>query len=80
MPHSTEVVQGEFSPNGHFVLTVARSDRQVHLWNAATGLPLGDPVGFSDEVNFATFGSDGHSLVAATGNNGGKTGQSSSWT
>ena len=73
------MVIGEFSPDGRTFLTVAAGGKRVYLWDTATGRPAGEPLAQDDEVNFATFGPEGRTVVVATGKEGGKSGGVHFW-
>ena len=47
--HSEAVVSAAFSPDGRPVVT-ASYDKTARLWDAATGKPIGDLVGHTDNL------------------------------
>ncbi len=57
-----------YSPDGRRLLT--GGDRQVRLWDAATGRPLGPSLVHDGPVNFATFSPDGRHVLTGSGSLG----------
>jgi WD40 repeat protein len=58
LPHTDRVESVAFDPKGRLVLTVC-ADNAVHLWNAKTGEPCGQPLKHAKKVLAAAFSPDG---------------------
>jgi WD40 repeat protein len=61
-PHASEVYSVAFSPDGRTILTGSH-DKTARLWEAATGLPAGEPMNHSDEVWSMAFSPDGRTTL-----------------
>ena len=64
--HDDWVASAAFSPDGKRIVT-ASHDKTARLWDAATGLPIGQPLkGHEGAVNSAAFSPDGMRVVTAS--------------
>jgi WD40 repeat protein len=63
--HEKGVWSAAFSPDGRFVAT-ASSDKTAHVWEAATGKPIGEPLRHEEAVNSAAFSPDGRFVATAS--------------
>ena len=61
-PHSQGVLAVAFSPDGRTVLT-GSNDKTARLWDAATGLPIGEPLVHQSLVSAVAFSPDGKTIV-----------------
>jgi serine/threonine protein kinase/WD40 repeat protein len=59
-----------FSPDGKHLLTVGgrRGDKEVRLWDAATGKPVGAPLKHLPKDNWAAFSPDGRRVLVGVEN------------
>ena len=65
MRHEAGVRSASFSPDGTRVVT-GSFDNTVRLWDAATGVPIGQPLRHDDGVRGASFSVDGYRVVTAS--------------
>ncbi|MCP3914205.1 MAG: protein kinase [bacterium] len=63
--HVSPVMWAEFDATGARAVTASR-DGTVHVWDAATGDPIGDPHVHTGTATCATFSPDGTRLVTTT--------------
>jgi WD40 repeat protein len=61
LKHDGAVSHASFSPDGHYILT-AGDDELVHLWDAATGEPVGTPL--RSCIFHPSFSPDGRQVLA----------------
>jgi hypothetical protein len=62
--HAGAVRSARFSSDGRRVVT-AGADGTARVWDAATGAPVGQPLGHDGPVLFAEFSADGGKVVTA---------------
>jgi WD40 repeat protein len=65
-PDGNLLCQGTFSPDGRFV-AIARLDRRVRVWSAATGQLVGKPLVHEEPVTGVSFVPTGKVLVTTAG-------------
>lgn len=65
----SQVVRATFSRDERHIATVGL-DNTVRIWDAMTGLPLGEPLRHRETVNDAAFSPDG-ALIASASDDGG---------
>ncbi len=64
--HTSGVTTAFFSPDGKRIVS-ASWDNTVRIWDAATGMQIGEPLtGHTGWVSFATFSPDGKRIVSAS--------------
>jgi WD40 repeat protein len=63
--HADPINSAVLSPNNRWVLT-ASDDKTARLWDAQTGLPIGQPMRHEDSVNDAVFSPDGRIVATAS--------------
>ncbi|MFI5454874.1 MAG: protein kinase [Isosphaerales bacterium] len=63
--HRTVVSGVAFSPDGRTILTWSAFGTPPRLWNAATGLPIGNPLEHEGVVYTAAFSPDGKTILTA---------------
>jgi WD40 repeat protein len=66
--HASFVYNIAISSNGR-ILASASVDRTAQLWNLDNGKPIGLPLQRSDQVNCASFSSDGKQLATGCDDN-----------
>jgi WD40 repeat protein len=64
--HEKEIKSALFSPDGGRVVT-ASIDNTARIWNANSGVPLGDAMQHRGAVYFAVFSPDGQRIATASG-------------
>ena len=62
MVHPDEVVAVAFHPDGRLIMT-AGQDTGVHVWDAATGQPVGRPLPLLQSPSCMTLGLDGRTIL-----------------
>jgi WD40 repeat protein len=62
LSHAESVTAAAFNPDGRTVVTVS-ADGRVHVWDALTGSPLGEPLSHPGSVTAVGFRPDGKILV-----------------
>src|SRR5260221_2092134 len=67
LQHDGQVFHAAFSPNAKQVVTAAYPYARV--WDAATGKPIGKPLGHVTNVHFAAFSPDGLTVATASADN-----------
>ena len=67
LQHDDAVWSAAFSPDGKRVLTA--SDKTARLWDAATGMPIGNPMQHGDTILSVAFSPDGRQVVTASKDN-----------
>ena len=65
-PDGGFLYRGTFSPDGRFI-AVARSDRRLRVWHAATGQLVGKPLVHEEPVTGVSFDPTGKVLVTTAG-------------
>jgi WD40 repeat protein len=65
MRHEAQIVRAEFSPRAESLLTCSH-DQTARLWDATTGLPIGEEMRHARAVNYATFSPDGNLVATAS--------------
>src|SRR5204862_462419 len=68
LKHGAAVLSAQFSPDGRRVVTASR-DNNARVWDAGTGLTLGEPLKHGDDVSSAQFSPDGQRVVTASDDN-----------
>lgn len=68
LPVGVAVKYAEFSPDDRLLLTCAATGGEVQVWNADTGLPLGNPLVVGDLVAGAHFLPDSRRIAVITRN------------
>ena len=63
--HEGEVTTAAFSPDGHYVVTTS-ADSTARVWDAVTGMAVGQPMKHEGRVETAAFSPDGHYVVTAS--------------
>ena len=67
--HAGKVTAVAFSPDGQRIVS-GSSDSTVRIWDAKTGMPIGQPlIGHTDQVNAVAFSSDGQRIVSSSSGN-----------
>src|SRR5262249_33269092 len=65
LDHAGEVRATAFSPDGRTILTGSR-EGTAHLWDAATGHPLGEPMRHRNVLRAAALSPDGRTVATAS--------------
>src|SRR5206468_9563047 len=65
MQHRDEVGLAQFSPDGHWLVTISK-DKTAYLWDAARGLPIGDPMKHENYIDLAQFSPNNQRLVTVS--------------
>ena len=66
--HTGRVYHAAFSADGCRVVT-ASADKSAQIWDAETGLPIGNPLKHKQDVYHAEFSADGRRVVTASFDN-----------
>jgi WD40 repeat protein len=62
----TYIASGEFSPDGHRLLTWTMDDVTARVWDVESGQPVCAPLQHTAEVTSAEFSPDGNKIVTAS--------------
>lgn len=64
LSHSSGILEVAFSPDDSLLAT--RTDREIQIWNASDGRPLGPPMGMDAHIYEMSFSPDWRTLLVTT--------------
>ncbi len=66
--HTSSISTVQYSPDGKYIMTTARFDKAVLIWEASTGKLIHSLTGHESHVSSARYSPDGKQVISAAGN------------